>query len=260
MRLTTITALASIVAAIAIGPSAIAQPYSQNSTQTEKAVNFRERNSLANRLSETQELGDFMIARRESGALSSETGDRRKLFSEPFYPSAAQRRYEEKSFSLGERGSHIWILQRRLLAQGFEPGPVDSVFGSKTQQAVKAFQESQGLTVTGVVDETTWKALTLNKGQVSPRQQVSEKPSVSRQLRVSQEKSVSQETILDKGNKGSKVKTLQLRLDIQGYDPGPIDGVFGGKTAAAVKQFQEAQGLTTSGVVDEATWEALGRN
>lgn len=260
MRLTTITALASIVAAIAIGPEAIAQPYSQNSTETRETVNFRDHNSLPNRLSEKQELRDSMIVQKESGALSSQTSDQRKLFSEPFYPSAAQRRYEEKSFSLGERGSHIWILQRRLLAQGFEPGPVDSVFGSKTQEAVKAFQTSRGLTATGVVNETTWKALTKNQRQVSPPRQLSEKPMASQQLRVSQEQSVSQETILDQGNKGSKVRTLQLRLDIKGYDPGPIDGVFGAKTAAAVKQFQEAQGLSTSGVVDEATWEALGRN
>ncbi len=244
MRLTTITAKACIVAAIAIGPSAIAQPYSQNSTPRREARDFGENNSFAEKLfSEKQELREFMIPRRESG--TSQKSDR--LFSKPFYPSAAQRRYEDKSFSVGDRGSHVLILQRRLHARGFEPGPVDSVFGSQTREAVKAFQESRGLKATGVVDETTWKALTEREGQ--------EQPQAEKQL-VSQET----KTILDKGNKGSKVKTLQLRLEIQGYAPGPIDGVFGRKTAAAVKQFQEAQGLASTGAVDEATWEALGRN
>ncbi len=248
MRHTTITALASVVAAIAIGPEAIAQPYSQNSTPRRETREFRENNSLAERLSEKPDLREFMIPSRESG--SPQKSD--SLFSKPFYPSAAQRRYEDKSFSVGDRGSHVWILQRRLHARGFEPGPVDSVFGSQTREAVKAFQESRGLKATGAVDETTWKALTQNEQPTFPRER-QEQPRAEKQL-------VSQETILDKGNKGSKVKTLQLRLEIQGYDPGPIDGVFGRKTAAAVKQFQETQGLAATGAVDEATWEALGRN
>lgn len=246
MRLTTITALASIVAAIAIGPEAIAQPYSQNSTPRQEAGDYRENNSLAEKLfSEKQELREFLIPSREPPQKSD------RLFSQPFYPSAAQRQYEDKSFSVGDRGSHIWILQRRLHARGYEPGPVDSIFGSQTREAVKAFQESRGLKATGVVDETTWKALNQKEQLTFPREG-QEQPLAKKQL-VSQ-------TILDKGNKGSKVKTLQLRLEIQGYDPGPIDGVFGRKTAAAVKQFQEAQGLATSGTVDESTWEALGRD
>lgn len=242
MRLTTIIAKAFIVAAIAIGPEAIAQPYSQHSTPIPEAPELGKNNSFADKLlSEKQDLREFMILSTETE--SSQKSD--SLFSEPFYPSAAQRRYEDKSFSVGDRGSHVLILQRRLHARGFKPGPVDSVFGSKTREAVKAFQESRGLKATGAVDEITWKALT----QREPQKQ----PPAEKQL-------VSQQTILDKGNKGSKVKTLQLRLKIQGYAPGPIDGVFGSKTAAAVKQFQDAQGLTTTGVVDGATWEALGRN
>jgi peptidoglycan hydrolase-like protein with peptidoglycan-binding domain len=55
------------------------------------------------------------------------------------------------------------------------------------------------------------------------------------------------------------VKTLQVRLDIQGYDPGPIDGIFGARTATAVKSFQEDKGLTANGMVDETTWKALGQ-
>jgi len=248
MRLTTITALASVVAAIAIGPEAIAQPYSQNPTPRRETRDFGENNSFAARLSEKQDLREFMIPSTEAG--SSQKSD--SLFSEPFYPSAAQRRYEDKSFSVGDRGSHIWILQRRLHARGFDPGPVDSVFGSQTRAAVKAFQKSRGLKATGAVDKTAWKALNQTEERIFPRER-QEQPLAKKQL-------ASQQTVLDKGNKGSKVKTLQLRLEIQGYAPGPIDGVFGSKTAAAVKQFQKAQGLATTGTVDEATWEALGRN
>jgi peptidoglycan hydrolase-like protein with peptidoglycan-binding domain len=55
------------------------------------------------------------------------------------------------------------------------------------------------------------------------------------------------------------VKTLQVRLEIQGYEPGPIDGIFGARTAMAVKSFQEDKGLTANGMVDQTTWKALGQ-
>jgi Putative peptidoglycan-binding domain-containing protein len=65
---------------------------------------------------------------------------------------------------------------------------------------------------------------------------------------------------LTKGAAGSKVKTLQARLEVEGYDPGPIDGIFGARTAAAVKSFQEYKGLKADGAVDEITWKTLGKN
>lgn len=41
-----------------------------------------------------------------------------------------------------------------------------------------------------------------------------------------------------------ETQTLLTRL---GYDPGPVDGVMGGRTSNAIRQFEAAQGLTTTG-------------
>jgi len=41
----------------------------------------------------------------------------------------------------------------------YDVGPVDGVFGPKTEAAVKAFQTDQGLVVDGIVGRNTWKAL-----------------------------------------------------------------------------------------------------
>ncbi|AKL97007.1 putative peptidoglycan-binding domain-containing protein [Clostridium aceticum] len=60
------------------------------------------------------------------------------------------------------------------------------------------------------------------------------------------------------GSRGDSVRQLQQLLKDAGFDPGPIDGIFGSKTQAAVIAFQASKGLTQDGVVGIRTWTALG--
>lgn len=57
------------------------------------------------------------------------------------------------------RGEDVTYLQQRLTAKGYGVGSIDGIFGSKTMEAVKAFQAENGLTVDGVVGKATWSAL-----------------------------------------------------------------------------------------------------
>ena len=69
--------------------------------------------------------------------------------------------------------------------------------------------------------------------------------------------------ILKQGTKGEQVKTLQRLLMALGYEmkSGKTtykdDGSFGPATKAAVINFQKAEGIAATGVVDEATWNRL---
>jgi peptidoglycan hydrolase-like protein with peptidoglycan-binding domain len=71
------------------------------------------------------------------------------------------------------------------------------------------------------------------------------------------QKATKKEKNIGQGSESSEVDVIQRRLQINGFDPGKLDGSYGGKTAAAVKQFQGAKGLEVTGVVNEATWKAL---
>ncbi|MEA3277152.1 MAG: peptidoglycan-binding domain-containing protein [Pseudomonadota bacterium] len=58
---------------------------------------------------------------------------------------------------------------------------------------------------------------------------------------------------LERGSSGPDVKKLQKRLKKAGFDPGDIDGEFGGATEAAVMAFQASKGLLADGVVGPKT-------
>jgi len=59
-------------------------------------------------------------------------------------------------------------------------------------------------------------------------------------------------------SEGTNVRAAQQALRDQGYNPGPIDGVMGPRTSAAVRDYQAKEGLTASGQLDDATMDKLG--
>lgn len=48
---------------------------------------------------------------------------------------------------------------------------------------------------------------------------------------------------------GNLVKQIQVELLAWGFDPGPIDGKYGRKTARAIKNFQAYRGIPVTGVI-----------
>ena len=62
------------------------------------------------------------------------------------------------------------------------------------------------------------------------------------------------------GSSGSEVKQIQQKLKNWGYYNGTVDGIYGSKTVAAVKKFQQKNGLTADGIAGTKTLQALGIN
>ena len=60
------------------------------------------------------------------------------------------------------------------------------------------------------------------------------------------------------GSTGEQVRIIQSKLKNWGYYDGTVDGIFGSRTAEAVKTFQRKNGLTADGIVGPATLRALG--
>ena len=53
-------------------------------------------------------------------------------------------------FKKGDRGEGVKALQNNLQTLGFSPGVPDGIFGSLSEEAIKAFQKTNSLPVDGI--------------------------------------------------------------------------------------------------------------
>jgi peptidoglycan hydrolase-like protein with peptidoglycan-binding domain len=61
------------------------------------------------------------------------------------------------------------------------------------------------------------------------------------------------DNVMGKGDASTDVRSAQQALKGKGFNPGPVDGVMGPRTTAAVKEFQQKENLTVSGSLDADT-------
>jgi len=59
----------------------------------------------------------------------------------------------------GSISTYVLIAQDDLNTLGFRTGGLDGIFGARTQEAVRNYQRSRGLTADGVVGCNTWRSL-----------------------------------------------------------------------------------------------------
>jgi len=56
----------------------------------------------------------------------------------------------------------------------------------------------------------------------------------------------------------NKIRAVQAKLNEEGFDPGPADGLMGPKTKAAIKAFQSSKGIPIDGKISDSLLKALG--
>ncbi len=151
----------------------------------------------------------------------------------------------------GALGGAVEALQQRLLDLGVQVrGGVDGIFGPATANSLKAFQTQRGLNADGIVDAATAQALNAAPAAAAPVADESPAVEVVADGRVG---------FAVYGEKGQRVTELQSALVAAGVTlRGGVDGDFGAATASAVMSFQRSAGLGVTGVVNQATADALG--
>jgi len=147
--------------------------------------------------------------------------------------------------ALGSRGAAVRSLQQSLIAAGIPvAGGADGVFGPATATAVRKYQQSRGLPVTGRADAATLNAL----GSRAPAVRSGGGGSGG-----------GGSGGLARGARGDAVRQLQLKLMQAGiFVAGGADGIFGVATERALKTYQQRKGLHVTGRLDAQTARALG--
>ena len=101
-----------------------------------------------------------------------------------------------------------------------------------SEEEIRSFQQSRGLTVTGIVNDVTARALEEARWKLGDRSLYLQEPPLMR---------------------GDDVAALQSRLTEMGFDCGRVDGIYGELTAKAVKEFQKSAGIAVDGECGPAT-------
>ncbi len=149
----------------------------------------------------------------------------------------------------GDSGFEVTQIQDRLREFGYFDRSSTGFFGSITEEAVRRFQRDFGLVVDGIVGPRT-------------EAELFDRPVTSIPITPNFPDSgtlASSDPLLNlrRGDRGPAVRRLQARLREEGFNPGPIDDIFGPQTERAVRAFQADRGLFVDGIVGRDTLAAL---
>ena len=165
------------------------------------------------------------------------------------------------SLKKGSSGTRVEQLQQRLLELGYYNGTVDGDFGEATETAFKLFQEKMGLYVDGVAgsdadylfadDAPAFKAAAAEEEKpASDKEELADTGVAAEAQEVSSMRYAT-------GDYSDDIYKIQERLISLGYMTGEADGEYGSMTEVAVKNFQTANGLEATGIVEQATYDKL---
>ena len=160
----------------------------------------------------------------------------------------------ESTVRSGSSGDDAKLVQSRLKELGYYTGKVDGKFGSGSVKALKEFQETNGLEADGVAGQSTYNVLfsvtALKVGTTpTPTPSPTPKPTATPSPTPTPTPLTEDNVVLIKlGVTGDAVSSLQTRLTQLGYYDANVDGTCKADDVAAIKAFQEKNGLKVDGV------------
>lgn len=144
--------------------------------------------------------------------------------------SSSTKTLKSDSLARGMEGDKVKQVQQRLKDLGLYTEPkITGFYGPKTEDAVKDFQSSVGMTADGVVGAKTMQKLMATHSSSS----------------------------LVPGMKSDSVSKLQQRLKDLGYFKGNATGLYGQATQDSVKSYQKLNGLDSDGVAGKKTLTSI---
>ncbi|MBO4938252.1 MAG: peptidoglycan-binding protein [Oscillospiraceae bacterium] len=154
-------------------------------------------------------------------------------------------------------GQPIRSLQTMLRVLGENDGRYmrvipDGIYGPQTMAAVTAFQRNHGLSVTGIVDQMTWEAIT-----------AAYEPAVIEQIEAQPvDVILNPGQVLRKGTSSPYLYVAQALLLVLSQRYSSVSapsqsGILDAVTSDSIASFQALSALPMTGELDKITWKHL---
>lgn len=180
-------------------------------------------------------------------------GMARETFAQTSLTQTFEQRIEQ-----GAKGPEVTVIQERLKQLGYFNQSPTGNFGSVTKNAVRQFQQQNGLNPDGVVGPQTISLLFSPSARPTQLQSYGIPATTSIEGDREPLRTPRRVSELRRGDRGSQVRLLQERLTDRGFYPGLIDGIYGRQTESAVRQFQRENNFFADGNASSGTLTALG--
>jgi len=147
-------------------------------------------------------------------------------------------------------------VQETLRQLNFYNGEVDGLLGPNTRTAIEAYQSKMGMAVTGSVDDGLLDQLGTGSVKPVPSPAPRDKavqPAVATAGQAAGEAVPKQASL----TRDERIAKVQAGLKEFGNEAIEIDGLMGGRTAAAIKEFQSLFGLEVTGEADQAVYAKM---
>lgn len=171
---------------------------------------------------------------------------------------------EYRTLENGDDGDDVKRVQQALRDLGYLDANATGKFRSATEKSVRAFQEAHGLQASGKADIETQRLLfggsAMPKGGMITPTPAPDLGDLTDMVIAGDGEAVEEypyKKKLTRGAKGEDVKQVQTRLTELGFFSGPISGNYMNQTMAAVKAFQEHNGMKADGITGQDTWNML---
>lgn len=128
--------------------------------------------------------------------------------------------FEHKQLQYGDHGELVSHIQLKLKKLGYYEDRIDGVYGLYTEKAVRGFQSSEAVSVTGMINKETYEALLKT-----------EKKSAFAQIEQ-------QFYSIKYGEHSNNVRIVQEVLYFYGYYHGEVDGIYGPLTEEAIQKVE----------------------
>jgi peptidoglycan hydrolase-like protein with peptidoglycan-binding domain len=178
-------------------------------------------------------------------------------------PAMRETNAAENPATARPRAQVVADIQRELSRRGFFDGPVDGIYGAKTDAAIRDFEHAAGLKPSSQPDEALLRAIARSPIAATPATSATSSTAPAARPGGAKSASAAAKPALHAPVPPAPIPTSKRVLAVQraladfGYGQVRPTGVLGSETKAAIERFERERKLPVTGQISERVTREL---